>query len=153
MTIQTLLSFNIIGVSVRTTNENNQAVQDIPVLWNEFFAKNISEKIPDKLDDTIYCIYTDYEKDHTQPYTALIGCKVRSLENIPEGLTGKAFNESHYYNYKVKGNLVEGAVFEAWKTIWNSPIPRAFTVDFEVYSEKAQNPENAEVDIFIAVKQ
>ncbi len=31
-------------------------------------------------------------------------------------------------------------------------MDRAFTADFEVYGEKAQNPSDAEVDIFIAVK-
>ena len=31
-------------------------------------------------------------------------------------------------------------------------LDRSYTADFEIYDEKAQNPENAEVDIFIAVK-
>jgi predicted transcriptional regulator YdeE len=31
-------------------------------------------------------------------------------------------------------------------------LDRSYTADFEIYGEKAQNPENAEVDIFIAVK-
>ena len=31
-------------------------------------------------------------------------------------------------------------------------MKRDYTADFEVYGEKAQNPENAEVDIFVAVK-
>jgi predicted transcriptional regulator YdeE len=34
----------------------------------------------------------------------------------------------------------------------NAGLPRAFTTDFEVYDERSQNPENAEVDIFVAVK-
>ena len=36
--------------------------------------------------------------------------------------------------------------------IWNSDLDRSFTSDFEIYGEKAQNPETAEVDIFIAIK-
>jgi len=31
-------------------------------------------------------------------------------------------------------------------------LGRIFTADFEVYGEKAQNPSDAEVDIFIAVQ-
>ena len=43
-------------------------------------------------------------------------------------------------------------VFGEWTKIWNSDLVRTFTADFEVYGEKAQNPENAEVDIFVAIK-
>jgi len=35
--------------------------------------------------------------------------------------------------------------------IWDANLPRTFTADFEVYDEKAQNPEDAAVDIFIAI--
>jgi predicted transcriptional regulator YdeE len=52
----------------------------------------------------------------------------------------------------VKGNILQGVVFDEWTKIWNSDLERAFTADFEVYGEKSLNPENAEVDIFIAVK-
>lgn len=57
-----------------------------------------------------------------------------------------------WVNDTVKGNILQGLVFEAWTKIWNSNIDRKFSADFEVYDERAQDPENAEVDIFIAVK-
>jgi predicted transcriptional regulator YdeE len=62
-----LESFKVIGISVRTTNENRQATKDIPFLWKKFFEENISSKIPNKLSDDLYCVYTHYEKDHTKP--------------------------------------------------------------------------------------
>ncbi len=145
-------AFSIIGITVRTTNENGQSGNDIPTLWNRFMSEGMIEKIPNKVDNTLYCIYTDYEKDHTKPYTTLLGCKVENLDTIPEGMTGKAFNEGNYVKYVAKGNILQGIVFSEWTKIWNSDIPRAYTADFEVYGEKAQNPENAEVDIFLAVK-
>ena len=38
--ITQLESFKVIGISVRTTNENGQAAKDIPFLWNKFFEEN-----------------------------------------------------------------------------------------------------------------
>ncbi len=31
--------FKVIGIAVRTTNENNQAAKDIPLLWEKFIRK------------------------------------------------------------------------------------------------------------------
>ncbi len=114
-------------------------------------TENLLSKIPNKIDDTLYCIYTDYEKDHTKPYTTILGCKVSNLDIIPEGMVGKTFEGGNYQKHTAKGNIMEGMVFGEWLKIWNSDIPRAYSADFEVYGEKAQNPTDAEVDIFIAV--
>lgn len=152
MSNQTIQKFCVLGISVRTTNENGQAGQDIPALWNKFMTEGIAEQIPNKIDNSVYCIYTDYEKDHTKPYTTILGCKVENLDTIPNGMTGKAFEEATYTKHIAKGNILQGMVFNEWTKIWNSNLDRTFTADFEVYGEKAQNPENAEVDIFIAIK-
>ncbi len=144
-------SFSVIGIAMRTTNENGQSSQDIPQLWHNFMSEKIIEKIPHKIDNSIYCIYTEYEKDHTKPYTTIIGCKVSTLESIPEGMIGKTCKEENYTKFLAKGNLQQGIVYNEWIKIWNSGISRTFTTDFEIYGEKAQNPENAEVDIFIAI--
>lgn len=144
--------FKVIGIEVRTTNENNQAAQDIPVLWEKLMKENIVENIPNKIDNTIYSIYTDYEKDHTKPYTTLLGCKVENLDIIPEGMIGKSFEGGNYVKFTPKGNLAEDLVINEWIKIWNMDLERIFTADFEMYGEKAQNPSDAEVDILIAVK-
>lgn len=145
-------SFHVIGISVRTTNQNEQASTDIPALWNRFFSEGILSKIPNKTSSRLYCIYTDYEKDHTTPYTTLLGCQVENLNEIPEGLTGKTFPEARYEVFTAKGNLMEGAVYNEWTKIWNADIPRTFVADFEIYDERSHNPENAEVALFIGVR-
>ncbi len=147
----TIEKFNLIGIAVRTTNENEKAAQDIPALWSTFIAEGILQKIPNRIDDTIYCMYTDYEADYTKPYTTIIGCRVSSLENIPEGMTGKTIPTGNYVKFTAKGNIMHGVVQDAWKDIWNSDIERTYITDFDVYGVKAQNLENAEVDIFVSV--
>lgn len=144
--------FKVIGIEVRTTNENEQAAKDIPVLWEKFMNGNVLNTIPNKIDNTIYSIYTEYEKDHTKPYTTLLGCKVESLDHIPEGMIGKSFDGGDYVKFTTKGNLAEDLVINEWFKIWNMDLERTFTADFEIYGEKAQNPSDAEVDILIAVK-
>lgn len=151
MSKQQLEQFQIIGISVRTTNENEQAMKDIPALWNKFMTEHILQKIPNKIDDTIYCVYTHYEKDHTKPYTTILGCKVKNLDEIPEGMTGKTIYPAKYELFTAKGNLQQGAVYHEWLKIWNTNMPRTFVSDFEVYGNKAQNFENAEVDIYVGV--
>ena len=144
--------FNVIGISVRTTNENGQSYQDIPALWNQFMSEGISQQIPNKTGDAIYCIYTDYEKDHTRPYTTILGCVVDNISVIPEGMVAKTISGVHYQKFTAKGNLNEGIVVDEWVKIWNSDLDRLYTDDFEIYGERAQNPENAEVDIYIAIR-
>ncbi len=151
MTTQQLEEFRVIGIAVRTTNENEKSAQDIPALWATFMGEGISKKIPNKVSDDLYCIYTDYEQDHTRPYTTILGCKVASLENIPEGMVGKTIESETYTKFVAKGNLAQGAVLDTWIKIWNSDLSRTYTADFEVYGQNSQNPENAEVAIFVAV--
>lgn len=143
--------FAIAGIAVRTSNENDQAMHDIPALWARFMSENVIARIPGRVDDTIYCVYTDYEKDHTRPYTTLLGCRVTSLDDLPAGLTGKAFGGGTYVPFNVKGDLMEGIVYHEWLRIWNSGIDRTFTADFEVYGPKAADRMNADVDIFVAI--
>ncbi|MDR2147886.1 MAG: GyrI-like domain-containing protein [Tannerella sp.] len=144
--------FHVIGISVRTTNENGQATQDIPALWNRFMTEEIAKQISNKIDNSVYCIYTDYEKDYTKPYTTILGCKVENLDTVPSGMIGKTFDKADYVKHIAKGNILQGMVFNEWTKIWNSDLDRTYTADFEVYGDKAQNPENAEVDIFVSVK-
>ncbi len=145
-------NINIVGISVRTSNNNGEAAKDIPTLWNKFLVERVAGKIQNKVDETIYCLYTDYEKDHTTPYTTILGCEVSTLTDIPEGMVSKTIEVANYQKYTAKGNLNEGVVFNEWVKIWNSDLDRAYTTDYEVYGAKAGNMENAEVDIFIALK-
>jgi predicted transcriptional regulator YdeE len=146
-------AFKVIGIAVRTTNENGQATQDIPALWHRFMSHKLATAIPNKLSDDIYCLYTDYEIVHTRPYTTFIGCKVSSLDIIPEGMEGITIETGTFSKYTAKGNLTQGAVYNEWKNIWATATNRAFSTDYEIYGAKAANPEDGEVDIFVGVKK
>ncbi len=144
--------FIVIGISIRTTNENAQSAQDIGGLFHRFISEGLIEKIPNRVDDTIYSIYTDYEGDETQPYTVVLGCKVECADIIPEGMLAKTIQAGSYVPFVAKGNLSEGVVYQEWLKVWTTDLDRTYATDFEVYGEKCQNPLDAEVDIFVGVK-
>ncbi|MEO0896770.1 MAG: GyrI-like domain-containing protein [Bacteroidota bacterium] len=151
----TIKPFKLIGLSIRTSNSNGQAAQEIGALWNTFLGTQIPQQIPNKLSEEVYSLYTDYDGDHTQPYTVVLGCPVENLDNIPEGLVGRTFEGGNYVRLSAKGALADGIVVNKWMEIWEAEkqgkLNRAYTADFEVFGAKAQNPSDAEVDFLIAI--
>ena len=145
--------FKIIGISTWTTNADGQAVIDLGKLWNRFRAENIVTLIPNRSANDIYAVYTDYMTDHRGAYTAIIGCRVKSLDSIPPGLIGREFNGGQYQKFTAKGKMPH-VVVRQWQEIWSEEkkLGRKYTTDFEVYGRKSRDPENTEVDIFVAVK-
>ncbi len=152
MNTTTIESFCIVGIAIRTTNENNQAATDIPKLWETFFTEKIAAHISNRIDDAVYCLYTDYESDYAKPYNTIIGCRVPDLDTIPQGMLGRIIQAGNYTVFSTKGKLMSDMVYRKWIDIWNTPLDRAYTTDFEVYGPKTADPENAEVDIYIALK-
>jgi predicted transcriptional regulator YdeE len=144
-------AFTVIGLAVKTTNENGQSAKDIGALWQKFMGEGILEKIPNKIDYSVYSVYTEYEGDYTKPYTTVLGYKVSDDSVIPEGMVSVNIKASEYSKYTAKGNLNEGIVYNTWTKIWNNDLKRSYKSDFEVYGEKAKNPIDAEVEIFIGV--
>ncbi|MDA9066709.1 GyrI-like domain-containing protein [Flavobacteriales bacterium] len=85
--------------------------QDIGQLWSKFMSEGIADQIPNKVDASVFSIYTNYQGDHTEPYDTILGCKVKSLDSIPEGLVGQAFDGGTYGKFVSKGDLTQGVVF------------------------------------------
>jgi predicted transcriptional regulator YdeE len=143
--------FKVIGISVRTTNQNRQSQNDIGNLWGKFIEQNLIGKIPNKNSLDIYCIYTNYESDFNGLYTAILGCKVNSFDNIPEGFISWTIPKTKYQVYKSTGKLPD-SVLKTWTNIWQSDTGRKYVADFDVYGQKSQNTENAEVDTYVSIK-
>ncbi|WP_027418289.1 GyrI-like domain-containing protein [Crocinitomix catalasitica] len=147
-----LESKKIIGIAVRTTNENAQAATDIGMLWEQLMAQNIVEQIPNKVSNAIYSVYTDYESDYTKPYTVILGCEVTDLTEMPEGMVSLTIAEANAAMFTVEGKLSDNIVYKGWENIWSMDLDRIYVADYEVYDERTTNPDQAEVDIFIGIK-
>ena len=145
--------FKVIGISIRTTNANNQSQQDLGKLWGQFFAENIIETIPNKISNHILAIYTDYESDYTGEYTTIIGVPVSTLDEIPSGLIGRGFEAGNFQKFVTRGEL-PNAVVNTWIDIWqrDKELNRKYSYDFEVYGENSNNGDKSEVEIYVAVR-
>lgn len=146
-----LHSFYIIGIAVRTTNRNGQSQKDIGRLWDRFFKENVRAQIPAKKSDAIYCVYTDYESDAAGPYTTILGCNVAMLQTIPEGFTGVEIRGAAYRVYTSVGKLPD-SVLATWQHIWQTPINRSYSADFDVYGDDAKDRDAAEVKTYLSVQ-
>jgi predicted transcriptional regulator YdeE len=143
--------FKLIGLKLeyKTTNENGQASIDCGNLWQRFENERIFETIPNKLNDNIFAVYYDYEKDETKPYSYFIGCEVSELTELPKELDELLIPYQNYVKIPVQG-IMTACVANAWKKIWTSKMDRKFGFDFEVYDQRSKDWNNAELDIFIS---
>lgn len=144
-------AFKIIGIEIRTSNQT--ALIDLSKLWGKFFAENIKDRIPNKVDSDYLAVYTDYEGNHTKPYSCILCCEVNSLDTIPAGMVGKTILFAKYEVFTAAGKMPD-KIFETWQYIWNSDIEtrRTYIADFENYGEKYGNPGNSEMEIYIGIK-
>jgi predicted transcriptional regulator YdeE len=141
-------SKTLIGIQVRTGYDT--FCKKCPQHWNKFFTEKVLQKIPNKVSDTVYAVYTDYEGDYTGDYTYIIGCEVSTLGEIPEGFVSKTIPKTTYAVYKAEGAFPK-SVENVWGHIWNSGLKRAYTSDFEIYRTTFDPVKNPEVLIYIAL--
>ncbi len=134
--------FYLIGLPLKVTLD--EAPKTIGPHWDRFFEENCLEKIPNKLNDTLYGLYTDYEGDFTKPYTLVVGVEVSSLSSIPEGMVGKEIPAQTYIPFETEGELPQ-ALVDKWVEIWKTPLNRTYSADFEKFDGGA-------LTIYIGVK-
>lgn len=144
-----------IGNFVTTTNQAELSEHAlIPKQWENFYSKQLAKQIPFKKNSTILALYTDYESDETGSYSFAIGTEVNQIEHIPNAMKAYSIEPSHYIVFTTRKGPVHEVVIEAWQHIWewSKTNKRAFLTDFELYDERAVDPNNSQVDIYISVE-
>jgi predicted transcriptional regulator YdeE len=130
--------FTVVGIEARTENVREMAGTGIIAKqWGRFIGENLLAQIPNRSDGAILAVYSDYEGDKDGEYSFMIGARVKAALGIPAGMMARKVPAGHY------------AVF----TSERGPVEkRAYSADFEIYDERARDPKNAQVDIYVAVK-
>lgn len=148
-----MTEFKLIGLKLnkRTTNENGQSAKDCGELWQSFEMNAIANQIPNRLSDGIYAVYFDYKSDENGTFSYFIGAKVAPDAQAPEGLDELLVPKQTYKKLTAKGKMPD-CIAEAWQNIWKSDLNRKFGFDFELYDERSRDWENAEVDIYLSIK-
>jgi predicted transcriptional regulator YdeE len=150
--------FLFIGIAARTTNAKEMSGEGvIAVQWERVMAGGIIEQIPNRADANILAMYTDYETDANSEYSFLIGAKVTSIDAIPEGMTAKEIPGARYAIFTSEKGPVWKVVPEVWQKIWSTPASdmggeRAFLADFEIYDERAADPQNAVAEVRVGIR-
>jgi len=156
-TIIQLEAFEVMGIEARTNNAAEAGPTGlIPKLWQRVTQQHALDGILGRLDQNIYAVYTDYASDANGDYTLVLGAKVSPGTKPADGMVVKTVPAGRYAVFTSQRGPVAGIVVETWKQIWShyqSPGNgrRAYRADFELYDQRASDPNNAQVDIYIGI--
>ena len=131
----------IVGFAARTSNEDPQMGAVIGDLWKQLYTPENTEKIQNRVNAYAIGLYSDYDKEG---YQVTAGFEVSDAES-GNGFTVKTIPAGRYAKFSVHGDMIE-AVANSWKEIWETPLDRTFTGDFEEYLSQE------DIDIYIAIK-
>ncbi len=158
--IVTLEEKQFVGIATRTSNANEFDPQKAKIgnMISEYFSKNIGSSIKNRKTPGItYCLYTEYESDHTGEYTYFIGEEVsESSQNLEENMRSLTVPASHYVKFTNEEGPMPKVCIDMWLSIWDLTASdlggtRTFVADFEVYDERSQDPQKAVLDIYIGI--
>ena len=150
--------FTVVGIAIRTSNANEMSGKGvIPQQWDRFMNERLLGNIPNKVDPNILAVYTDYENDANGAYTFLLGARVSSTDSVPPGMVAKKIPAARYAVFISETGFVGKVVPDTWSRIWAVPKGkpggnRTYKADFEVYDQRAANPQNAEVNIYVGIE-
>ena len=138
----------VVGVSIRTSNQNGKAIQDIGLAWQKLFQKGNYDQIPNKVNGKTIWLYTDYEGYYTKPYRFFAGVEVRKKsENRESAIIPKG----KYAKFHIIGD-VQNSVWQALQEIWGMKLKRTYRGDFEEYQNNTEDMTKQEIDIYIGVE-
>jgi predicted transcriptional regulator YdeE len=151
--------FSVIGIDARTNNAKEMTNGGvIPRRWGKFFAEGMLAKIPNKVDPTIYAVYTDYASDRNGDYTFFIGAKVSDTSAIPAGMVAKKVPAGKFAVIASARGPVQHVVPQTWQQIYiledkaQLGGARSYKADFEIYDQRSRDPQDSQVDIYVGIK-
>ena len=109
-------------------------------------GSHVNESLKNKANTYCVGLYSAYDFNN-MTYDVTVGCEVSNNQN-PE-FSCKVIPGGKYARFSIKGDVVKD-VSEAWDRIWELPLERSFSGDYEEYLRNENGV--ADVDIYIALK-
>jgi predicted transcriptional regulator YdeE len=150
--------FTVIGIAVRTSNAKEMTAEgQIGHCWMRLFQEGLLAKIPNEADASVVALYTDYASDKDGEYTYVLGARVTSDADVPDGMVVKKVPGGRFAVFTTSIGPGPKVVPEAWMRINSLPESfvrgdRAYQADFEIYDERARDPQNLQADIYVGVR-
>lgn len=139
----------VAGICVRTGNNELDVNSKISKVWDVLYCNNAIGEISDKVSETTYGLYTNYESDCTGQYDMLGGCEVSTAQNLPDKFKSIIIPAGKYAKFTFHGD-VEKDVFTFWDVIWKTELNRKYTCDFEEYLP-CEDCHDTDINIYIAL--
>jgi predicted transcriptional regulator YdeE len=148
MPFQTVVrdSLTVVGIATRVIDD---PPSEIGRLWQRFVAEGVLARVPHRAGTDVYSVYTEYEGDHTQPYTVLLGCAVTQVGAMPEGLVARTVPAATYAVLSGVAGRPD-AIGRAWQEIYAAALPRTYSGDFDLHY--GDGPRAGTVDVHVAVR-
>lgn len=151
----------LVGLKCRTNNQQelDPNLSKISKLVSAFVGKNYANHIQQRTKpNVVYSVYTEYESDEHGDYTYFVGEQVKSIENQDlEKFSSLVIPAQNYKKITSTRGKIPDIVIATWQEIWRMSDEdfggqRSYLADFEVFDQRAENPESAEIDIYIGLK-
>lgn len=120
---------HLVGIE---TSASNDRADLIGAHWQRFHAEGIPGRVLGREGRAVVAVYSEYEGDHTQPYTFFLGCPVGAGAATPEGLARRELPAGPYARFDAVGEQ-PGALVQTWMGIWSSGFERSFVADYEIH--------------------
>jgi len=158
-TYSSLEEIKLVGITVRTCNKDELDIKTAKIMpcVQEYFMQQVAKNIPNRTNYGVtYCVYTDYESDYQGQYTFFIGEEVGSFGNAAEELEKLVIPKQKYIKFTTGTGPMPKIAIDSWNKIWQmSPQDlggtRSYRADFEIYGQRAIDPQNTALDIYIGV--
>ena len=129
---------------------------EIPKLWQRLFAEGVLGRIPDRSDESIVAVYTNYASEAKGDYTAVLGAKVAPGTKAPDGMVTITVPAGKYLEFVSAKGPGQEVVPAVWRQIYGyftapGAPARAFKTDFERY-DAPFDPNAMQAHIYIGVK-
>lgn len=151
-------SFTVVGIAGRTTNTKEMTADGIiGKYWGRLMQAELLAKIPNKADGNIVAVYTDYASDHNGDYLFVLGARVKSVGEVPTGMVAKTVPAGKYAVFTSERGPGYEVVPRLWERINGLPKTavggdRLYRADYEVYDERARDPQASVVDVYVGIK-
>ena len=129
-------ALHVVGIALRT--HNGEAFQTIPPLWGRFGQSGLANRLPHRLSDDVYAVYTHFQNagiDNSGWYTLVVGHAVPGDTPAlpPEGLVHVVAPASQRAVFEVAQGRPD-LVGAEWQQIWQrSDLQKTTLADYERY--------------------